>query len=111
MTQPITKHNFLVQRVEDLAEIVHEAFKLARGGRPGPVVIDVPKDVQFSTTQYRASTSISSIERFRSTRAPRPTAESLAKAAELIKGAQKPLIMSGPWCDHGECLRGIAYIR
>ncbi len=42
VTQPITKHNFLVQRVEDLADIVHEAFKLARGGRPGPVVIDVP---------------------------------------------------------------------
>ncbi|MGZ3608736.1 MAG: biosynthetic-type acetolactate synthase large subunit [Ktedonobacteraceae bacterium] len=95
VTQPITKHNFLVQRVEDLAEIVHEAFKLARGGRPGPVVIDVPKDVQFSTTQYRTSTSISSIERFRSTRAPHPSAEALAKAAELIKGAQKPLIMSG----------------
>ena len=95
VTQPITKHNFLVQRVEDLAEIVHEAFKLARGGRPGPVVIDVPKDVQFSKTQYRASTSISSIERFRSTRAPHPTAEALARAAELIKGAQRPLIMSG----------------
>jgi len=95
VTQPITKHNFLVQRVEDLADIVHEAFKLARGGRPGPVVIDVPKDVQFNTTQYRASTSISSIERFRSTRAPHPSAEAIARAAELIKGAQRPLIMSG----------------
>ncbi len=95
VTQPITKHNFLVQRVEDLADIVHEAFKLARGGRPGPVVIDVPKDVQFSTTQYRASTSISSIERFRSTRAPHPSAEAIARAAKLIKGAQRPLIMSG----------------
>ena len=95
VTQPITKHNFLVLRVEDLADIVHEAFKLARGGRPGPVVIDVPKDVQFSTTQYRASTSISSIERFRATRAPHPPAEALARAAELIKGAQRPLIMSG----------------
>src|SRR5437667_6348167 len=95
VTQPITKHNFLVQRVEDLADIVHEAFKLARGGRPGPVVIDVPKDVQFSKTQYRASTSISSIERFRAARAPHPSAEAIARAAELIKGAQRPLIMSG----------------
>ncbi len=95
VTQPITKHNFLVQRVEDLADIVHEAFKLARGGRPGPVVIDVPKDVQFSTTQYRDSASISSIERFRATRAPRPSTEAIARAAELIKKAQRPLIMSG----------------
>src|SRR5438270_2501924 len=95
VTQPITKHNFLVQRVEELADIVHEAFKLARGGRPGPVVIDVPKDVQFSKTQYRASASISSIERFRATRAPHPSAEAIARAAELIKGAQRPLIMSG----------------
>ena len=48
VTQPITKHNFLVKRIEDLADIVHEAFRLARSGRPGPVLIDVPKDVQFS---------------------------------------------------------------
>ncbi|HXZ06236.1 MAG TPA: biosynthetic-type acetolactate synthase large subunit [Ktedonobacteraceae bacterium] len=95
VTQPITKHNFLVQRVEDVADIVHEAFKLARGGRPGPVVIDVPKDVQFSKTQYRSSASISSIERFRATRAPHPSAEAITRAAELIKGAQRPLIMSG----------------
>jgi len=95
VTQPITKHNFLVQRVEDLADIVHEAFKLARSGRPGPVVIDVPKDVQFSKTQYRTSTSISSIERFRASRAPHPSAEAIARASELIKGAQRPLIMSG----------------
>ncbi|HYB02069.1 MAG TPA: biosynthetic-type acetolactate synthase large subunit, partial [Ktedonobacteraceae bacterium] len=95
VTQPITKHNFLVQRVEDLADIVHEAFKLARGGRPGPVVIDVPKDVQFNTTQYRASAPVSSIERFRATRAPHPSAEAVARAAKLINDAQRPLIMSG----------------
>jgi acetolactate synthase I/II/III large subunit len=95
VTQPITKHNFLVQRVEDLADIVHEAFKLARCGRPGPVVIDVPKDVQFSKTQYRPSASISSIERFRATRAPHPSPEAIEKASELINDAHKPLIMSG----------------
>jgi len=95
VTQPITKHNFLVQRVEDLVDIVHEAFRLARGGRPGPVVIDIPKDVQFSKTQYRASASISSIEYFRTSRALHPSAEAIDKAAELIGGAQRPLIMSG----------------
>jgi acetolactate synthase I/II/III large subunit len=95
VTQPITKHNFLVQRVEDLADIVHEAFRLARGGRPGPVVIDVPKDVQFSTTQYHTSASLSSIERFRASRSPHPSVEAISAAAELIKEAQRPLIMSG----------------
>src|ERR1700730_320027 len=62
VTQPITKHSFLVQNVEDLAEIVHEAFRLALSGRPGPVLIDVPKDVQISKTLYRPSASISSRE-------------------------------------------------
>src|SRR5436309_5207445 len=56
VTQPITKHNFLVQRVEDLADIVHEAFRLALSGRPGPVLVDVPKDVQFAKTLYHPST-------------------------------------------------------
>src|ERR1700730_5309971 len=72
VTQPITKHSFLVQNVEDLAEIVHEAFKLARGGRPGPVLIDVPKDVQFAKTFYPASRPVSSIEHYRVTRVPQP---------------------------------------
>src|SRR5689334_23086002 len=55
MTQPITKHNFLVRNVEELAPIIHEAFRIARSGRPGPVLIDVPKDVQFAKVKYRAS--------------------------------------------------------
>src|SRR5579859_3514789 len=95
VTLPITKHNFLVLRVEELADIVHEAFRLARGGRPGPVVIDVPKDVQFSKTQYRPSASISSIEHFRASRTPHPPAKAVAEAARLIAEAQRPLIMSG----------------
>src|SRR5690348_2128773 len=70
VTQPITKHNFLVKRVEDLAEIVHEAFRLARGGRPGPVLVDVPKDVQFAKTLYRPSASVTSFEYFQATRVP-----------------------------------------
>src|SRR5215813_7083379 len=53
VTQPITKHNFLVQRVEDIADIVHEAFRIAQGGRPGPVLIDIPKDVQQGKATYR----------------------------------------------------------
>ena len=95
VTQPITKHSFLVQNVEDLAEIVHEAFRLALSGRPGPVLIDIPKDVQITRTLYRPSASISSIEYLRTARAPEPAATAIAQAAKLIAEAQRPLIMAG----------------
>ena len=95
VTQPITKHSFLVQSVEDLAEIVHEAFRLALSGRPGPVLIDIPKDVQLSKTLYRPSASISSIESLRAARVPEPSAAALTQAAKLIREAQCPLIMAG----------------
>src|SRR5579885_3026039 len=95
VTQPITKHNFLVERVEDLADIVHEAFRLAQGGRPGPVLIDVPKDIQFARTLYRPSASVNSIEHFRARRKPEPEPAAIARAARLISQAQKPLIMAG----------------
>jgi acetolactate synthase-1/2/3 large subunit len=102
VTQPITKHNFLVQRVEDIAGIVHEAFCIARGGRPGPVLIDVPKDVQLSKTLYHPSASVSSIDYLRATSVPQPSAAAIARAAQLIAEAERPLIMSG----HGVILSG-----
>jgi len=92
VTQPITKHNFLVPRVEDLADIVHEAFQLARSGRPGPVLIDVPKDVQFSKTLYHPSTPHGYV-RANPVQEPPPLA--IVRAAQLIAEAQRPLIMSG----------------
>lgn len=95
VTQPVTKHNYLVQRVEDLADIVHEAFRLARSGRPGPVLIDVPKDVQFSKTLYRPAAAVSSSEQFRAARVPQPAPAAIAMAAHLIAGAKRPVIMSG----------------
>jgi acetolactate synthase I/II/III large subunit len=95
VTQPITKHSFLVQNVEDLAEIVHEAFRLALSGRPGPVLIDIPKDVQISKTLYRPSASLSSSEYLRAARVPEPSAAALSQAAKLISEAQRPLIMAG----------------
>src|SRR5579883_2601678 len=95
VTQPITKHNFLVQRVEDLADTVHEAFRLARGGRPGPVLIDIPKDVQFSKTWYPSTAPVNSLEYYRATRIPQPSANALKHAAQLISNAKRPVIMSG----------------
>jgi acetolactate synthase I/II/III large subunit len=95
VTQPITKHNFLVQRIEDLAGIAHEAFRLARDGRPGPVLIDIPKDVQLGKTMYRPSASLASADYFRARRPPQPAEAAIAQAANLIAQAERPVIMSG----------------
>ncbi len=95
VTQPITKHNFLVRNIEDLADTVHEAFRLAKGGRPGPVLIDIPKDVQLGKGMYRPRASVSSLEYFRATHVAEPSPEAIARAAHLIASAQRPLIMSG----------------
>lgn len=95
VTQPITKHNFLVRNIEDLADTVHEAFKLAQGGRPGPVLIDVPKDILLNKTTYRPLASVNSLEYFRATRQPELTSSAIEQAADLINKAQRPIIMSG----------------
>ncbi|HLG75133.1 MAG TPA: biosynthetic-type acetolactate synthase large subunit, partial [Ktedonobacteraceae bacterium] len=95
ITQPVTKHNFLVERVEDLAGIVHEAFCLARSGRPGPVLVDVPKDIQFAKTLYRPNASLNSFETVRFTRKPDVQVEMIARAAELIARSRRPLILAG----------------
>src|SRR4030081_2704258 len=52
ITRPCTKHNWLVRQIEDLPRVLHEAFYVAQNGRPGPVVIDIPKDVQFALGTY-----------------------------------------------------------
>ena len=53
LTRHCTKHNYLVRRIEDLSRVLHEAFYIARSGRPGPVVVDIPKDVQFASASIR----------------------------------------------------------
>src|SRR5437588_705573 len=52
ITRPCTKHNYLVKRVDELPRVLHEAFHIARSGRPGPVVVDIPKDIQFASGLY-----------------------------------------------------------
>src|SRR4030095_5707122 len=58
ITRPCTKHNYLVKAVADLPRIIHEAFHIATSGRPGPVVIDIPKDVQFAKGVYQGPTEV-----------------------------------------------------
>jgi acetolactate synthase-1/2/3 large subunit len=93
ISRPVTKHNYLVKDVRDLPRIFKEAFYIAGSGRPGPVLIDSPKDVSVATLdnyQYPSSVSIRSYS---------PTivghAKQIEKAAELIKNAKKPLIFAG----------------
>jgi len=97
VTQPVTKHNFLVRNTEELAAVVHEAFCIARSGRPGPVLIDVPKDVQIIKAQYRPSDYTTSEEFLQASQAnaPRPADHLLLQAVELIAQSQRPLIMAG----------------
>ena len=92
ITMPITKHNFLVTRVEDLATIVREAFYIASTGRPGPVVIDIPKDVQQKTTELVFPEKVK-IPGYQPTY--RGHVKQIALAASAITAAQRPLLYVG----------------
>jgi len=100
ITLPITKHNYLVTDVRDLAYIIHEAFYIARSGRPGPVLIDLPKDVQQAETEFVAPEDQVQLPGYQSLEPNDP--ELLRQAAELIKNAQRPVILAG----HGVLMSG-----
>ena len=92
ITRPCTKHNWLVKDIKDLSKILHEAFKVATTGRPGPVLVDIPKDIQFAKSKYskpKAEKKLngSSLNRF--------TQEEVDKLIEMISKAKKPIIYSG----------------
>ncbi len=89
ITMPITKHNFLVTKVEDLADVIREAFRIANTGRKGPVLIDIPKDVTAAKCEFTPKEPIRLIERYEK------DLESLRRIANLINKAQKPLIYFG----------------
>ena len=95
ITRPCTKHNYLVKTVEDLPRIIHEAFYIASAGRPGPVVIDLPKDVVMAEGYYVEGTYANMTAH----RSYRPQTEpDLAKvdaAMELIANAERPIFYSG----------------
>src|SRR5246500_4445972 len=80
ITRPCTKHNYLVKDVADLARILHEAFYVAKSGRPGPVVVDLPKDVLFAPGPYTAPESVAH-KSYRPQTSP--DAAKIAEAAQL----------------------------
>ncbi len=89
VTLPITKHNYFVNDVKDLADTIREAFAIAKSGRPGPVLVDIPKNVQVATYEYEGKPVVEKI--------PLPKAEEkvIDEAVALIKGAKKPYIYVG----------------
>ena len=91
ITRPATKHNYLVKRPEDLARVVHEAFYVARSGRPGPVVIDLPKDIVINPAPYTEPVTGHPTYRPRT----EPDAGQIAKAVALLKQAKRPMIYAG----------------
>ncbi|HEX9023685.1 MAG TPA: biosynthetic-type acetolactate synthase large subunit [Geobacteraceae bacterium] len=92
ITRPCTKHNFLVKDVRDLATILKKAFYIARSGRPGPVLVDLPKDVQIATTEFKYPDALE-------IRGYKPTLEGhprqVEKAVGMILAAKKPVVYVG----------------
>jgi len=93
ITRSCTKHNYLVKKIEDLPRIMHEAFYIAASGRPGPVVIDVPKDIQFAVGDYYVPGNLTSHKSYK------PQLEGDLKAVEaaieLMMRAERPVFYTG----------------
>jgi acetolactate synthase I/II/III large subunit len=92
ITRSCTKHNYLVKNVNDLARVLHEAFHVAKTGRPGPVVVDIPKDVQFATGAYIGPANIQH-KTYRPKLKPEKTA--IEAAVDLMASAKRPVFYTG----------------
>jgi len=92
ITRPITKHNYLVRDIKDLARIVKQAFYIASTGRPGPVLIDLPKDIQVASTTFSYPDKVE-LRGYKPTLTPNP--RQLDKAVEMILEARKPVLYVG----------------
>jgi acetolactate synthase-1/2/3 large subunit len=92
ITRPCTKHNYLVRDVNDLARVLHEAFFVAKNGRPGPVVVDIPKDVQFAKGVYIGPNKVTH-------RSYRPqvkaSSQAVRDAVDLMASAKRPVFYTG----------------
>ena len=93
ITRPIVKHNFLVKDVKDMAEVMKKAFHIARSGRPGPVVVDVPKDVSFNKALYTGYPDKVEMRSYNPVR--KGHGGQIRKALQLLLGARRPYIYTG----------------
>jgi len=92
ITRPCTKHNYLVKSIDDLAATLKEAFYIARSGRPGPVLVDLPKDLVQASTNYKPIKDVL-LKSYNPTY--EPNIKQLPKVIKLIKAAQKPVVFAG----------------
>lgn len=90
ITLPIVKHSFLVRNVQDLPTIMRDAFRIARSGRPGPVLVDIPRDVQEAKADLKLLPR-SSVEE----RPPAPSPESIERARALLRDSKRPIVYAG----------------
>ena len=96
ITRPCTKHNYLVRDVNQLAKVIHEAFYVARSGRPGPVVVDLPKDVCMAMGTYTTAPRGINRQQHKTYRPKtKPDAPAVAAAVALMAGAKRPLFYTG----------------
>jgi acetolactate synthase I/II/III large subunit len=93
ITRPCTKHNFLVSHIDDLAKTIHLAFRIATSGRPGPVLVDMPKDVLFASGLYVGPEEISVPARYQSRRSD--NREAIAAAVAMMARAERPVLYTG----------------
>ena len=94
ITRPCTKHNWLVKDVNDLAEIMHKAFEIAMTGRPGPVLVDIPKDIQFNKGVYKEK-KIKTSKNLNGSKLNKVNPKDLDKFIEMMKNSSKPIFYSG----------------
>ncbi|HPC74513.1 MAG TPA: biosynthetic-type acetolactate synthase large subunit [Syntrophales bacterium] len=93
ITRPCTKHNYLVKNIDDLASVIREAFHIARTGRPGPVLVDLPKNIMVAETEYdptkiRINATKLSIP-------AKPASRKYVQMMEMLKASKRPLLMTG----------------
>jgi acetolactate synthase-1/2/3 large subunit len=100
VTLPITKHNYLVTKVEEIAPVLKKAFYIASSGRPGPVLVDIAKDAQIASTEFEWDETPVRLPGYRPDL--RALSEEYERAADLIQSAQRPLILGG----HGLIMSG-----
>ncbi|MBN2428977.1 MAG: biosynthetic-type acetolactate synthase large subunit [Deltaproteobacteria bacterium] len=107
ITRPVTKHNYLVKDIKDLPRIIKEAFFIARTGRPGPVLVDFPKDVQVATDKFHYPDKVN-LPGYKPTYSG--NARQVEKAVEMILGARKPVVYAGGGVSSPEAGEGLTQL-
>ena len=98
ITRPCTKHNYLVKEIDKLSSVIHEAFAIAKNGKPGPVVVDIPKDVQFAKGTYIGPKEFTIQKHRLFNQTIKGSSNQIEEATKLISNAKKPIFYIGGGC-------------